>query len=402
MAARQAPQPQAAAAASASTFLDVDAQFGGNVAAAVAEAERSGGRSPVVWLGPEYAISKTIEITRPVSIRGGGKAGTRFRHAGSFTGPIFRTSQLKRNGQWESTARSAPITTFDPDVDDGGVEFRDFSIVDDDRSTPGRMGMYLMSVDDMWMSNVSFGYLTGTALKLGADEADKRATSPRSGRVRESNFDRINVYRCGSGSPTGSPDVPALIVQSAAGEGDGSNQLFFTNLRFVYNEGRMLISGRDDANSLRRLMFRDTQLHALADNASWSPTKFFPFDMVTLEGGVREVFFDGVFINGGKAGTAGWAMKGSSLTSQTPKRLVLRNVNVVNTAGDLVRVEKGDSVAVDGTSLGSVGGKIIRNQAGSGLARYYVHELGINSPSGKSSGLTGKGGFFHSGLQVDA
>lgn len=380
-----------------SLTLRLQSDFGGNLPAAVAEAEKSGGRSPVIESETRYqSFSATATVSRRIFFNGN---GTLFHHADGFNGPMIRMNQGKRNGQLEGSNGSQPITTYDPDTDDGGAVFCNFTIADRNRHTPGRQGIYLMGADDIRMFNVGFRMLTGTALKLGADEADKGATSPASGRVRECNFDGIDIYRCGSGSPTGSPDVPAFILQSADGAGDGSNQNYFRNFRFVYNEGRMLISGRNAANSLRRTSFETVQLHALADNPNWSPSKWFPFNMVTLEGNVRETLFRTVFINGTKAGTAGWHLRGNA--AGTPKRLTLRDVNVVNMDGDVVAVNGGDSVVIDGTSMGAVGGKIIAADTGSGLARWHVHEYGINSPAGKSTGLTGTGSFQHSGLPVN-
>jgi len=385
-------------------FLDVDRQFGGGwagVQAAVTEAQASGGPSAVVLLGKgPYTFTSSINITRPITIMGGG-IRTRLRHGGTFAGPAFRCENLKRSGQWESTAGSGPIQSYDESVDDGGMTFRDFAIVDDNRSVANRQGIYCIDVDDMLMDNVQFGFLTGTALKLGADDADANISGVSSGRIRESDFRRIRIYRCGSGAPSGTPDVPAMILQNGNADGDGSNQNFFHQLRFVYNEGRMLIRGAGfGGNSLRRTIFRDTQLHALADNSNWSPSKYFPFDLVTLEGSVRETVFDGVTINGTKAGTFGWRMKGHALNGETPKRLTLRNVNVVNMAGGIVRVDKGDTVHLDGTGLGSAGESVLSIAADSGFSTGSVEEFGINNPAGKSDVGAGTVRAFHHGLSV--
>lgn len=386
-------------------LLEVEAKFGGGwsgVRRAVKEAQRSGGPSAVVMLGKaDYRANRTINIKRPISIVGQGSRGSRIRHAGSFTGPVFRGASLKRDGEWESTVSSAPIQTYDRRDDRGGLELRDFAIIDDDRSIAGRRGVYILDGDDLLMDNVTFGFLTGTALKLGADDADVRESGVASGRIRESDFRRLRIYRCGSGSPSGSPDVPAFVLQNGNDAGDGTNQNYFHQFRYVYNEGRMLIRGAGNAgNSLRRTVFRDMQLHALADNSGWKPVQYFPFDLVTLEGAVRETFVDGLMVNGNRAGTACFALKGHALNAETPKRLVIRNANVVNVHGDLVRVEKGDSVAVDGTGLGSVAGLILRADAGSGLSRFYVHELGINSPAGKVSAPGAIGKVLYSGFEA--
>ena len=399
-----APAAAGIGSALASARLDVEAKFGGGwagVRAAIREAESSGGPSAVVMLGrADYAADDTIDLLRPISIMGEGRA-SRIRHTGAFSGPVFRATDLKRHGQWESTTGSGPVQTYDPEMDGGGLELRDFAVIDDDRSVAGRDGIYLIDADDVLMDNVIFGFLTGTALKLGADDTD--ATRPRvaSGRIRECDFRRVRVYRCGSGSPSGAPDVPALILQNGDDDGDGSNQNYFHQLRFVYNEGRMLLRGAGhDGNSLRRTIFRDTQLHALADNKKWEPVQYFPFDLVTLEGAVRETFVDGLMVNGNRAGTACFAMTGHALNSETPRRLVIRNANAVNVHGDLVRVERGDSVSIDGTGLGGVGGKIIRASKRSGLSRYYVHELGISNPKGKVKARGAKGKVLFSGYEV--
>lgn len=388
-----------------SAHLDVEGKFGGGWAGlkrAVAEAHASGGPSAYVLLGKQdYAATDTIHITRPISIVGQGSRGSRIKHAGSFAGPVFRAANLKRSGEWESTSGTGPIQTYNRAKDDGGLELRDFCVIDDDRSVPNRQGIYILDGDDMLFDNLTFGFLTGTALKLGADDKDASEAGVASGRVRESDFRRIKVYRCGSGSPDGAPDVPAFILQNGNDAGDGSNQNYFHQFRFVYNEGRMLIRGPGNGgNSLRRTIFRDMQLHALADNKNWNPVQYFPLDIVTLEGSVGGTLIDGLMVNGTRAGTACVVMKGQALNAETPKRLVMRNVHVVNVDGDLVRVEKGDAVAVDGHGLGSVGGKIINSLPGSGLQRYYVHELGINSPAGKVSTTSGVGKVQFSGFDV--
>lgn len=389
-----------------SSVLDVDGQFGGGwsgVAAACAEAQKSGGPSAVVLLGKYYEANSTIDFTRPFTILGGGTRGTRIRHAAGFTGYVFRGREMKRDGEWEGSSGSQPTTVYAEDDDDGGMTLAGFSIVEDNRNTANVCGIDFWDVDDLLMENIQFGYLTGTALKLGAHDSEV-GTVPgmAAGRVRESDFRRIRIYRCGSGAPNSTPDIPAFILQNGAhATSDGTNQNFFHQFRFVYNEGRMLIRGAGNAgNSLRRTVFRDMQLHALADNSSWEPVQYFPFDLVTLEGAVRETFVDGLMVNGNRSGTACFALKGHALNAETPKRLVIRNANVVNVHGDLVRVDKGDSVAVDGTGLGSVAGLILRADAGSGLSRFYVHELGINSPAGKVSAPGATGKVLYSGFEA--
>jgi hypothetical protein len=383
-----------------SAFLDVDGAFGGGwagVIAACAEAEASGGPSAVVRLGKgPYNATSTINITNPFTIEGGGNRGTRLRHSGSFAGPLFRAENMKRSNQWESTVGSGPIQTYDESLDNGGMTFKGFSIVDDNRSVANRHGIYVLDMDDMYMEDVQFGYLTGTALKLGADEADAGIAAISSGRLRESDFHRIRIYRCGSGSPSGTPDVPAFILQNASSSGDGSNQNYFNQFRFVYNEGRMLLRGPGfEGNSLRRTIFSNVQLHALADNQNWSPVQYFPFDLVTLEGAVRETIFQNVMVNGNRAGTYCWRMKADS-GGQPPKRLILDNINVVNVHGGLVRVDQGDSVAIRGQGLGAVAENILSVGAGSGFIRGSINEEGINSPAGKSSiGAGSAYAYFH-------
>lgn len=374
-----------------SAVLDVDGQFGGGwtgLSNACIEAQASGGPSALVMMGKgPYNATSTLLFTRPFTLQGGGNRGTRIRHSGSFTGPVFRVNNMKRNGIWEGSNGAAPQSTYDESVDDGGMTFRGFSIIDDNRATANRHGIYILDMDDMLMDDVAFGYLTGTALKLGADDADTGISGVANGRIRECDFRRIRIYRCGSGSPDGTPDVPAFILQNGNDTGDGSNQNYFSQIRFVYNEGRWLIRGSGNGgNSLRRSIFRDVQLHALADNNNWVPEQWFPFDLVTLEGAVRETLFDGVMVNGNRSGTFCWRMKGHTLNAETPKRLVLRNLNCVNIHGGLVRVDKGDSVMIDGTQLGAgIGGNILSVDAAAGFQQGSIWEWGQNNPTGKST-----------------
>lgn len=389
-------------AARSSAFLDVDGKFGGGWAGVILacnEAVASGGPSAVVQLGKGiYDATSTIEITRPdlpFTIQGAGIRGTRLRHSGTFKAELFRVTNMKRSGEWEGSSGPAPGLTYDEGNDNAGMTFRDFAIVDDARNTlasaaDARHGIYVIDGDDMLFDNIQFGFLTGTALKLGADPGDENISGVSSGRIRESDFRRIRIYRCGSGSPNvdaAHPDIPAFILQSGdPSEGDGSNQNYFHQLRFVYNEGRFLIEGRGGSgNSLRRSIFRDVQLHCLADNNNWVPEQWFPFDLVTIKGSVRETIFDGVMVNGNRAGTACWALvahRDGALSTHTtqPKHVVLRNIDVVNVHGDLVRVERGNSVHLDGFGLGATAGDVIRveSSAAPDFQRASVQEWGIN------------------------
>ena len=112
--------------------------------------------------------------------------------------------------------------------------------------------------------------------------------------------------------------------------------------------------------------------------------------MVTIEGNDRETLFDGVVRQRHQGRDGSLRAEEPPVDRAAPKRLEFDHINVVNTGGDLVRVERCDVVSVEGTGLGSVGGRIINNRAGSGLSRHYVHEKGINSPAGKGSGLGGR------------
>jgi hypothetical protein len=142
------------------------------------------------------------------------------------------------------------------------------------------------------------------------------------------------------------------------------------------------------------------QLHALADNANWKPEQYFPFDLVTLEGAVRETIIDGLTVNGNRAGTYCFRMKGHSLNAEQPRRLTIRNAGVTNVHGGFVRVDKGDCVSIEGNGLGSVSEKLLDVAADSGLSRYYIHELGTSNPAGKSSIPVGKGSTLWTGQPV--
>jgi hypothetical protein len=399
-----------------SAVLDVEGKFGGGwagVQAAVTEAQNSGGPSARVMLGKQdYVATSTITLTRPISIVGAGRRATRIKHGGSFAAEVFRLENLKRGGEWEASVGGGVIQTYDRTNDNGGPELRDFAIIDDDRSVANRRGIYALDLDDALFSNLTFGFLTGTGLKLGADDADADLPGLSNGRIRECNFDNINIYQCGSGAPSGTPDVPAFILQNGNAGGDGSNQNYFNKLRFVYNEGRWLIRGpgfgSPSPNSLRRTLFRDIQIHALADNPGFtgSPTgsgaDYFPFDLVTLEGCVRSTIFDGVFVNGNKSGKAAFCLKGHSLNTETPQNTILRNVQTVNIHGDLMRIDKGDDVMIDGF-LANISGRLINNVTGSGLTNWHIHGFGGPTISGKSSGLptgTNAGTALWNGTQV--
>ncbi|HEX6248233.1 MAG TPA: hypothetical protein VFZ64_10210 [Nocardioidaceae bacterium] len=387
-----------------SAFLDVEGEFGGGwagVKRAVAEAQASGGPSAVVMLGrQDYAATDTITLSRPISIRGGGPRATRIRHAGTFNGPVFSIPMMKRNGEWESNVSGRPIPTYDALDDDSGPELRDFAIIDNDRSVANVQGISLQRVDDLLMDNVTFGFLTGTALKIGGDPGTGNG-SVGSGCVRESDFRRIRIYRCGSGSPTGSPDIPALIVQhNDYSSGDGTNQNFFHQLRFVYNEGRMLIRQPNGSSSnLRRLIFRDSQIHAL-DARTFQPNQYNPFDIVTIEGDCREIYFLGLTTNGNRAGTGFFRLKAAANnTALTPKRVVIKDANAVNIYGDFLKVSQATSFVLEGMFSG-VRGYLVNVAGGSGLTNYYVHAQGTSTAAGKLAGLTGSGSAWFNGQPV--
>jgi hypothetical protein len=397
-----AAQHERAVALAPSAFLDVDVAFGGNIAAAVAEATRSGGPSACVMLGKgDYTITQTIEISRPIAICGGGARATRIKHGGNFAGPIFRCTAAKRNGEWESSQNGAPIPTYTRADDGGGLEFRDFAIIDDDRRVANRQGISLVRVDDLLMDNVTFGFLTGTALKIGGDPGTGGG-AVGSGCVRESDFRRVRIYRCGSGSPNGSPDIPAFILQhNDYGSGDGTNQNFFHQFRFVYNEGRMLIREMDGSTSnLRRTVFTDSQIHAL-DASSFAPAQYNPFDIVTVQGDCREICFRGLTSNGNRAGTAFFRLKADPDNPNLyPKRVVIKDASAVNIHGDYLAVDDALSFQLEGDFTGVDGDVVKVGARASHLATYFVHANGSNTIAGKLSGLTGRGSTWFNGRPV--
>jgi hypothetical protein len=397
-----------------STFLDVDGQFGGGwngVELACAEAINSGGPSPLVFMGAhEYVADSQIELTRPFTIWGTG-IRTRIRHASGFTDYVFSGKEMKRDGEWEGSSGSMPNPVYDEADDDGGMEIANLAIVENNRNTANVRGIEFWDVDDLYMHNMQFGFLTGTALKLGADDSEVGDVSGMAaGRVRESDFDRIRIYRCGSGSPAGGgfPDIPGFILQNGDhATSDGTNQNYFSKFRYVYNEGRMLIrGGAHSSNSLRRTIFRDFQMHALADNNAWVPEQWFPFNFCELQGAVRETLFDGVMTNGNAAGTAMWIMTPhptDTAVGAQPKRLILKNVNAVNVHGSLVKVNQGDTVSIEGSGLGSVSEYVLDVAASATtFSRASIYEHGINSVgSSLVRNLSGGGTisrYYHGGV----
>lgn len=363
-------------------FLDVDRDFDGDPHHAAHVANNGDARSPKIAFTSTqpYVFKAPLELTRGATIEGANGHATVFMHAPGYSGPIIKASGRRMN-QLEGTEGTRPITTYSSERDQAGLELRNFSIKAECRDGVKREGIYLYNLDDARVDNVSMYMLEGTALKLGADEVDAARMTPGSGRIRECNFNDVNIYRCGA------EEIPAFLLQSATGAGDGTNQIHFNNLRFVYNEGNGVIEGRNSSNPLRRIRFTSSQFHALADNDKWVPEKWFQLDFFKIIGNVREVDFHGLYVNGTAATGAIFKVGRSEHTIETPKRVTVDGVNVVNADGPFFDVEACDVVTVEGTGLNNAKGGIVVNREGSGLRVCGIHERGLSSPEGRSVGI---------------
>jgi hypothetical protein len=389
-----------------SSVLDVDGQFGGGwsgVEAAVAEAVSSGGQSACVMLGRgDYAADSTITITEPIAIRGMGRHQTRIKHASGFSGFVFQGFTGRRNGMWEGSSGAAPDPVYVRGTDGAGMEFSDFAIIDDNQSTANCGGIWLAWQDDVHMANLLFGYLTGTALKLGTYTGDTGPSAgisipAGSGRIRESNFVDINIYRCGRDPVVNGSDVPSLLIQSSDGNGDGTNQNVFNRVRLVFNEGRVLLRSRSaTGGNMRRTTFRDVQLHGLYDS-DWSPPYRQTTDLITIEGDVGTTTITGLTANANASGTALVAVKQNSY-GETPQHVVVKDVNTVNVGGDVMRVDQGQYVTLEG-DFRDVGGMVLRNN-NSSIGTYYVNAYGQSNPLAKVTTTYGSGAVVFNGTKV--
>jgi hypothetical protein len=224
-----------------STVLDLVRDFGATcdpdisdspaLDRAIAEAEASGGPAAAIRLGRYHRLDREHVVRRGLTIEGGGQRATLLAPAPTFSGWMLTIDGADRDGEWQ-----AEDTTYDPAADRSGVELRHFMVNGLDRSRTHQglrhRGLRVLRGDDVLLDNVGFGFLRGTALQLGSGSGRDTV-----GAVRESDLRRVRVYKSGDG-----PEVPAVLVQnSPVGSGDGTNQVYAHQCRFVYNHGGIVI-----------------------------------------------------------------------------------------------------------------------------------------------------------------
>lgn len=325
---------------------------------AVQAAEDAGGGR--VLLGRRPVIGSTVQVTRGVTIEGGGSHATFITPKAGFTDWLFEVD-APRNAEWQ-----IGDTTYDAANDLSGPILRGFHINGLDRANSHK-GIYIKRADDLLMDDVLLGFLNGTALAVGSDPSELEV-----GGVRESDFRRVKIYKCGSEG-----GVPALAIQNASsGTGDGTNQLVFDNCRIVYNHGGTLIRNHHATETLRRITFNDTQWHGLAHP---SIGELADHDIVTMEGRVISVHFAGTTrINGSGTGPlALFRSKVSATTGVGPQGIVFDDLEATETVGDVFGWDSCSDLKMYGRiALGTVDGAFIRVGATPNLLGFDVRLTG--------------------------
>jgi hypothetical protein len=360
-----------------STVLDLVRDFGATcdpeisdspaLDRAIAEAEASGGPSAAIRLGRYHRLDREHVVRRGLTIEGGGQRATLLAPAPTFSGWMLTIDGADRDGEWQ-----AEDTTYDPAADRSGVELRHFMVNGLDRSRT-HQGLRVLRGDDVLLDNVGFGFLRGTALQLGSGSG--RSTV---GAVRESDLRRVRVYKSGDG-----PEVPAVLVQnSPVGSGDGTNQVYAHQCRFVYNHGGIVIRNDSPRETLRRVVLSDTQLHGLSHGGSVGNAV--DHDLLTIEGGVISVVIQNLVTNGSAAGKSVIRCRASRSSGRNPSGLVIQGLIAGECDGDIVKVDALADLSLEGRfSLGSIKGKILRVRKGSQMAGYRVEAVGTGDPDGR-------------------
>jgi hypothetical protein len=211
--------------------------------------------------------------------------------------------------------------------------------------------------------------------------------------VRESDFENVRVYMCGS------PTAPGMrIGHSPNSASDGTNQLYFRGLRYVYNWGPLLIENPHTVERLRRISFYQTQLHG--------PTSTVPADdLVRIIGDISSVQFDGLITNSGPS-AANKAiiniMDHPSRPGDSPLRIQINNLDVSNTPGDVIRLGNCKTFNLSGHLGTSITGAVARAYETTGLEHFAAWTVSQDTtPTGKlviPTSQAAGGKWFHNGV----
>ena len=318
-----------------------------------------------VKLHARHAFGSAVVIPRGVALVGLGARQTILSHLPGYSGWIFQIDDAGRSGQVQ-----AADETYTLEDDHSGVELRDFCINGLDRSTV-RNGIRVNRADDLLVDNVTVMFCRGVAMQVGGWEV------PDSGSVRESDFRRLRVYKCGD------EGVPGLVIQNdPANSGDGTNQLFFHQLRYVYNHSGIVVRNDNPVETLRRVVFNDMQLHGLSHSDIGNVVDH---DLMLLHGNVTSVVLVNVMANSSGSGHAVVRTEGSP-SAGDPSGLTMTNLNVSNCEGDVLVVDAlADLTCSARVSTDTISGQVLRVADGAGLQSFDVRLNGTSNPASKVS-----------------
>ena len=292
-------------------------------------------------------IDQIFTITVPVTIKGISPKLTQLRPTVDFDDEwtIEINDTWRGTGNTGTTYSTPPSYTMTDSSWEEYVTLENFSIIGD-RSfavTGVQNGIRTYGrVDGLRIKDVSVIDMTGTGVALGYYGAAQNNF------IRESYSDHLVVRACG----TQSESADAMIIGSN-NTGEGSNQLYFYDLRTIYNYAPVRIAEFAGGTSyMRRLSFFNWMAHGLnlgTDTISLAPADSFP--LVILQGDVRDVQGMGVNLNGSlkdSDGTLYPALYILSLNGDSPNDIQL-NVDLRNCKGDGIKVVAVANLNITGT-----------------------------------------------------
>jgi hypothetical protein len=329
---------------------------------AINEAQASGGPAPLVRLGGRHGLSGELRIDRGIAISGGGSRSTLLHPTNGYHGWLCTVVDAGRNGQWQ-----AGDTTYMPQYDLSGAELSNLHFNGLDRNKLSK-GLRVLRADDLLLDNVTFGFFSGTALQLGAGPGD----GVSGGSVRESDLRRVKVYKSGNG-----PAVPGAVFQSSpTGSTDGTNQVYASQFRYVYNHGGLVFRNDNPQQKVRRIQIDQMQLHGLTHS---SVGNVVDHDLLTFEGGLIEISLTNVLANGSGAGRAVFRSKSSA--GGRPVGVTV-DVRASGCAGDVFVADSLGQLDLSLYAAGGLGGDWVRIEDAA-LSAYQVR---LSGPIGYDAG----------------
>ena len=319
---------------------------------AINEAQASGGPAPLVRLAGRHGLSGELRIDRGIAVTGSGSRGALLHPVNGYTGWLCTVVDAGRNGQWQ-----AGDATYTPQYDLSGVELSNLHFNGLDRNNLSR-GLRVLRADDLLLDNVTLGFFSGTALQLGAGPGD----GVSGGSVRESDLRRVKVYKSGNG-----PGVPGAVFQSSpTGATDGTNQVYASQFRYVYNHGGLVFRNDNLKQKVRRIQIDQMQLHGLTHS---SVGNVVDHDLVTFEGGLIEISLTNVLANGSGPGRALFRSKSSA--GGRPVGVTV-DVRASGCEGDVFVADALGQLDLDLYAAGGIDGDWVRIPDTSGLSAYAV------------------------------